>query len=74
MDFDSWAVQCVRDERRRESFVIVFAKLAQGKILRTLHFDTEEELRSELKLMGQSDAQQKKLIIKARRHADQQAA
>ena len=64
MDFDSWAVQCARDEDK-ETFIIVFANLAQGKILRTIHFDTEEELRTELKLMGQSDAKQDELILKA---------
>ena len=73
VDFDNYAVQCIRDDGK-ESFAIVFANLAQGKIVRTIFFDTEEELRDELKRMGLTNVRVTELIQHARQHADQQAA
>lgn len=73
VDPDSvWAVACNR-RKGKETFTILFVNgdFHSGRIL---FFETEEKLRAELELMGQSDAMKDTLIARARQHADQQAA
>ena len=67
MEYDHYGVQCVRNQGR-ETFILAFAKLAQGKPVRTNLYETEEELRDELRWMGLSDARIEELIDRARRN------
>ena len=69
MEYDHYGVQCVR-EQGRETFILAFAKLAQGRAVRTNLYETEEELRDELRWMGLTDTRIEELIRRARQNPE----
>ncbi len=69
MDSDHYAVSCVEDENHAERFVIMFANLGEGNVKRMTRMFAEDELRSELELMGLT-YKADELIQRARAHRE----
>jgi hypothetical protein len=68
MDNEKYMVKCLRNQRK-ETFVLAFSRLAQGRPMRTNLYETEQELRDELRSMGLADARIEGLIQQARQTA-----
>ena len=68
MDNENYMVKCVRNQGK-ETFVLTFSRLAQGKPMRTSLYETEQELRDELRWMGLSDSRIAGVIQQARQTA-----
>jgi hypothetical protein len=68
MDNGKYMVKCVRNQGK-ETFVLAFPKLAHGRPMRTNLYETEQELRGELRWMGLADTGIEKLIRQARQTA-----
>jgi hypothetical protein len=67
MEYENYSVKFVHDQGR-ETFVLAFSKLAQGRLVRMNLYETEGELRDELKWMGLSCTRIEELIRQARRN------
>ena len=65
MDNEKYMVICVRDQGK-ETFVLAFCRLAHDRPMRTNLYETEQELRDELRWMGLADARIEGLIRQAR--------
>ena len=73
MTTDTWGLDCLGEDGN-ETFVIVRKNLAEGRMIATYYFDTEEELRAAMADMGVTDDEITDVIRRARRAADQKAA
>ena len=71
MEFDNYAVTCVRDDEGEERFVIWFVSVAQNKTKTTFGPFTEVEVRAEMEKMGLSHAEIGNNIQRAHEHAEQ---
>jgi hypothetical protein len=71
MDFDNYFVDCVRDEKHGEQFIIGFVSLAEGKMKRTIGPFDEKGVRAEMTEMGLTPEKIEDNIRRARAHADE---
>jgi hypothetical protein len=68
MDHQKYMVKCIRNQGK-ETFVLAFSGQSKGRLMRTSLYETEKELRDELRWMGLANARIEGLIQQARQTA-----